>query len=427
MYERADTYKSMDFKALGGFLTTKREELKTFFDEHKKDNGFDMTEEDVKDVRLRNEELSDATKRWEELRELDSTFQKNVEEMRRLNEPDYKFPHPNGNGNGNQPSQSVKTFAQVFAESEAYKSIAARKHNPMDQYTIEIPDVSVPDLKASVITTAAGYAPFSPRTPTVVDYALRRPVVGDLIPTDMTTVPQIIYMEETTFENAADTVAEGVAKPPSDVKWTQRTENVRKIATYLVVTDEQLDDVPGFQATLDRRGTLMLQLAEELKLLNGPGGSDITGFYNKGGTQSQSASGIRSADAFYLAMTKVRHTGFAEPTGHVIHPDNWSPIRLMKTLDQQYIWGSPSEVGPERMWGKPVIVTTAATANTGLTGDFQLYSHISRRAGITIIVGYVNDDMIKNQRTVVIEMRESLEIYRAAAFCLVPNLTTTID
>jgi HK97 family phage major capsid protein len=153
----------------------------------------------------------------------------------------------------------------------------------------------------------------------------------------------------------------------------------------------------------------------------------MTGFYVKSGTQSQSAAGIRSADAFYLAMAKVRHIGFAEPTGHVIHPDNWSPIRLMKTLDGQYIWGNPSEAGPERLWGKPVIVTTAATANTGLTGDFQLYSHISRRMGITIIVGFVNDDMIKNQRTVVIEMRESLEIKRAAAFCLVPNLTTAID
>src|SRR5687768_7260706 len=95
-YERTDTWKSQDFKALGGFLVTKRTELKSFFDEHRKDGGYDMTTEDVADVRLRNEELADATKRWEELRELDSTFQKNVEEMRRLDAPHYKAPHPQG-------------------------------------------------------------------------------------------------------------------------------------------------------------------------------------------------------------------------------------------------------------------------------------------------------------------------------------------
>lgn len=424
-YERTDTWKSLDFKNLGGFLVTKREELKSFFDEHKKDNGYDMTEEDVKDVRLRNEELADATKKWEADRELDSTFQKNVEEMKRLNQPHYTLPHQNGNGS--QPNQEVKSFAQLFAEHPEYKARAARNHNSNDVYTIELPEVMPLAIKVDNITTAAGWAPFSPRGPEVVGYALRRPVVGDLIPTDPTTYAQIIYMEQTEFNNQADTVAEGGPKPKSRVQWTQRTVNVVKIATHMVVTDEQLDDVPGFQAELDRSGTLMLKLTEEEKLLRGPGGDDMTGFYNKPSTQSQSASGMKSADAFYLAMAKVRHIGFAEPTGHVIHPDNWSPIRLMKTLDGQYIWGSPSEVGPERMWGKPVIVTTAATANTGLTGDFQLYSHISRRMGIKIIVGYINDDLTNNRRTVIVEMRESLEIKRAAAFCLVPNLTTTID
>lgn len=425
-YDRTDSWKSMDFKNLGGFLATKREELKTFFEEHKKDGGFDMTAEEVADVRARNDELGDATKRWEELRELDSAFQENVKALRELNAPDYKYPHPTGSDGPAQQPQT-KSIGERFSGSELYLKAVGHKHNPMTQYTVEIPDIFPLSVKVDPITTAAGYAPFSPRTNVVVDYALRRPVVADLIPTDPTSNPQIIYMEQTEFTNNADTTAEGAAKPQSRVQWTQRTVNVVKIATYMVVTDEQLDDVPGFRAEIDRSGTLMLQLAEEEKLLRGPGGDDMTGFYVKSGTQTQSAAGIRSADAFYLAMAKVRHIGFAEPTGHIMHPDNWTPIRLMKTLDGQYIWGSPSEAGPERLWGKPVIVTTAATANTGLTGDFQLYSHISRRMGITIIVGFINDDMVKNQRTVVIEMRESLEIKRAAAFCLVPNLTTTID
>lgn len=419
-YDRSNTWESADFKGLGEFLGKKGEELEAFFKSHTLDDGqIKMTEDEIKEVRDRNAELGDATKRWEGLRELDSTFQSTKALLRRVNEtPVNQIPFEGAQAAAQQ-QPATKSIGQLFTESDAYKSESGRGHSSTSRYGVDLTDV---DIKTTM-TTAAGYAAPNDRTAKLVDSAQRRPVVSDLIPTDPTTLSSIRYMEETTFTNNAAPVAENAAKPESALAFTERTSLVEVIATILPVTEQQLDDVPGIRGVIDNRLMLMLQLAEEVQLLTGNGTSpQLLGFYNKPSIESQAKGSDPTPDAFYKAFTKVRFTGFAEPTGIVIHPNDWQDVRLLRTLDGIYIWGSPSEAGPERMWGKPVIVTPAATEGTGLTGDFQLYSHISRKMGITIKAGLVGDDFKYNRMTLRAEMRESLEIYRAKAFCLVTGI-----
>jgi hypothetical protein len=68
------------------------------------------------------------------------------------------------------------------------------------------------------------------------------------------------------------------------------------------------------------------------------------------------------------------------------------------------------------LFGKVLILTPAITSGTALVGDFGTFSHISRKMGLTITVGLNADDFTKNKRTILGEMRESLEVYRPAAF-----------
>jgi HK97 family phage major capsid protein len=375
------------------------------------------------EVKRRNDELTDLGRKRDELAEMDGIAQKARHEHEFSNLPANGarpvFPGAQPGADGKAAER--KSIGQHFVESTEYKANIGQAR---PKYGVELGDVSVTAEMKTVLTTAAGFAPFSPRTNIIIPSAQRRPMVGDLIPQDDTQAAAIIYMEETTFTNAAASVAEGATKPEATLAWTQRTQPVEVIAVMLPVTRQQMDDVQQIRALIDNRLTLMLQLTEEVELLTGSGVSPhLQGFLTKSGVQTQAKGADPTPDAIYKAMTLVRFTGFADPTAVVMHPNDWQDVRLLKDTTGNYLWGSPADAGPERIWSVPVVVTPAETEGTALTGDFQLFSHISRRMGIQIDVSDSHSDWFaKNQLAIRAEERLSLEIYRAAAFALITGV-----
>jgi HK97 family phage major capsid protein len=408
-------------KELQGLLNAKRDELAGMFEKAKVkvdgEDRYDFTTAQLEDVKSRNAEIDGIAKDLEDAKMIDDVYQRNAKAVADGHRPANNLPM-NTSGKASDQRRQVKSLGELFIESEGYKNRQSKR-----DIIVRLDDFDFLEAK-TLMETGAGFAPESVRTGRIVEYAHRRPVIADLIPQTPTTQAAVVYMEETTFTNNAATRSEGGQAGEAALAYTERSETVREIATFLPVTEIQLEDAPVVQGAINNRLLTMLDLTEEVQLMSGDGNApNMTGFLVKAGVQSQAKGADPTPDAIYKAMTLVRHTGFAEPSAVVFHPNDWQDIRLLRTTDGIYIWGSPAEAGPERIWGLPAVITTASTENTALLGDFQLYSEIFRRRGANIKVSDSHSDyFIKGKLAIRADKRLTLAIYRASAFCKVTGI-----
>jgi HK97 family phage major capsid protein len=437
-YQRSNAWESMDIKSLAQAIDTKFKEMTAMNDG---DALKSASQEALTDFQTRNKELDDMRGRFKSLRDTDEMLQKQINEHKSFSKPAGLPPFQTGNTNPTNPQEMeiFKSIGQRFVESKKYMEAAGQKSWSEGTDTIdncEIGEVSIKSVQEGLLqealkttmTTTAGWAPYptlSPR-PVVLSPQIP-PVVADLIPQDDTDQPAILWYEETTYTNAAAPTAEGIAKPEATLATTLRNQPVVKIAVTLPVTDEQLMDVPQIRSYIDQRLTMMVKQTEQVQLLTGNGTApNLQGFHTKAGIGSLArASNEDNADTILRAITQVNSVaGYANTTGIILNPLQWLAIRLVRTTTGDYIWGHPALQGPATLWGLPVIATNAETNGKAMVGDFQMYSHISRRVGLRIDVGYINTDFTQNIQRIRLEERLSLEIYRALAFCEATNLNT---
>jgi HK97 family phage major capsid protein len=307
-------------------------------------------------------------------------------------------------------------FGKLFVDSVAYKGRVRGGQGPQT----EIKGIEVKTL----MTTAGGWAPQNIRTGRVVDFATRPIQVVDMIPANTTSQAAIVYMEETTFTNSAAEVAEGGTYAESALALTERTSPVRKVGTFLPMTDEQLEDIDQARGYVNNRLPFMLRQRMDAQILVGSGTPPaLTGFLNTSGIQTQAKGADPSPDAIYKAMTKIRVTGRAIPDAVIYHPTNWQDVRLLRTADGIYIWGSPMEAGPERIWGIPVIQADSITLGTALVGAFQQFTELATRRGIDVQISNSHSTFfIEGKQAVRADTRVALTVYRPAALCTVTGL-----
>jgi HK97 family phage major capsid protein len=289
------------------------------------------------------------------------------------------------------------------------------------------------DLK-TIVQTGAGWAPESPRLPRVELYPLRALRVADAFPIYPTGNSDIKYMEETTHTNNAAEIAEetNAASPTAygegAIAMTERSVPIEKVPVWIPVTEEQMEDVAGFGEFINNRLTYMVRNRLDGQLIAGDGSTpNLRGVLNASGIQTQAKGADPTPDAFFKAMTLVRGytagTGFAEPSHCFIHPLDWQDIRLLRTADGIYIFGNPTEAGPERLWGVPVIVTAAETQNTGVVGDFTNYAALYVKRGLAIEISNSHGELfVSGVLAIKATMRCAAVYFRGTAFCKVTGI-----
>lgn len=406
----------MTFPALKeaqGKLDARRQELKQVFDQAGPE--LDMAKVTTIDgdskakvdwIRTKNAEVDDLAKQVEDL----LAVQKAASAVR-----DHEAKGESGDEPGERKGRERKSFGDLLVESAAFKGKAGPV-GPEARLDIEL---------KTLLDTGTGWTPETTRGPRVVDFITTPLQVADIIPSTTTSQSAVTYMEETTFTNNAAAVAEGGPYPEAALGYTERTSPVRKIGVWLPVTDEQLEDVPQVRGYINNRLPFMVRQRLDAQILTGSGTApNLRGILNTPGIQTQAKGGDTALDAIYKALVKVRVNGQAVPTAVVMNPLDWQDVRLLKTTDGIYLYGSPSEAGIPRMWGLPVVEAQALTENTALVGDFQRHAELATRRGIDVQISNSHADFFTNGlQAIRADLRAALVIYRPAAFATVTGLT----
>jgi hypothetical protein len=150
---------------------------------------------------------------------------------------------------GGETKPEVKSFETVLGE--AVRKMAA---NPKQEIELGFDAKSFLEGK-TVMSTGAGWAPESLRTPGATEYARERRYVTDVIPVVPINQAAYLFMEQTTRTSNAAEIAESTngsleSAAESAFAYTERTETLRKITHFVPVTREQVEDVPGPLAEL---------------------------------------------------------------------------------------------------------------------------------------------------------------------------------
>jgi len=331
-----------------------------------------------------------------------------------MNDPVGRPPQPGGEGGGSGGrGSSGKGIGELFVTSKTFRNYdAGTKSSPSSEI----------ELKTLLDTT--GWAPESPRLGRI-EPGVGRPLnVIDLFAQGDTRNNSVPYMRETTTTNAAAETAEAAAKPESALAFTEIDEPVRTIATVLPITAQLLEDVSASRAYVEGRLAYFVRQRLDAQVLTGDGAApNLRGILNRISLQTQAKGVDPTPDAIGKAMDLIRVNGGYEPDGIVMHPSDWQDVRHLRTADGIYIWGSPADSNPARIWGLPVAVSTAITQGTALVGAFRTAAMLFWRSQMQIAISDSHDDFfVKNKLMLRAEVRVALACFREEAFCQVAGV-----
>lgn len=319
-----------------------------------------------------------------------------------------------------------KGFIDFVKGNEDYKSLISRKQ---DKAEIEITKSDMASMTETKVTSAGLVAP--QYDPVIQDAPRQNLVIRDLIPSTPVTGNAFTYYKELLHTLAAGMVAEGGAKPQSNVTFEQVTDTIKKIAVWMPITDEALDDVPQLYSYIQELLRYDLKLAEEAQILKGDGtGQNLNGIMTQATAfdAALNAAGDTAIDTIRRAIYQVRKQSKRAADAVVMSDLDWMNIELQKDGENRYLFANLQGLVTPVLWGRPVVASDSmdegtpaagedpATGGEFLVGSFAQGARIYDRMAFTVKVGMINDDFIKNQRVILVEERIGLAVRRANAF-----------
>lgn len=221
-------------------------------------------------------------------------------------------------------------------------------------------------------------------------------------------------------------------KPESTIAFEEDDAPVRTIATVIPVTDQIIDDVPGFESLLNGRLLDFLAQAEDDALLNGdgtnpnilglletPGIQELDDTYFAGVTIPDTGEPNEDINRLTHAVTQIRQVGLANPSYIMLSPAALDYFLMATDGNRNYLAGNPFTTDNiARFRGLPIIVTNKLDDEQAVVGDGTM-AEVRDRMQARVDVGYIDKQFVKNQKTLRAEERLAFAVIRPAAHALV--------
>lgn len=261
----------------------------------------------------------------------------------------------------------------------------------------------------------------SPIPPLVQQQRLFIRDVLNVIETGLGAVPYVRELDATTNEAGATAVAEGGAKAEVTMEWEPDLAPVVKIAAWVPVTEEILEDAPTLRGYIDTRLSYMVALREEAQILNGPGtGANMKGirqFNDSGQVQTQNVVSGDFPATIGQAIGKIENVD-GEADFVACNPLNFwvaATTRHANSFDNGYTPGAPAVLAG-LTWGTAAIRTRSMESGKALVGS-RMGATIADRMQTVIKVGNQHSDFFTSNKVAVLaEERIALLVHRPNLF-----------
>ena len=361
------------------------------------------------------------------------------------------------------PRQQLLTIGEMFTNSEEFKSLGGGRNGanmpaPWQVKTsLTTHNYGVKDVFSAMPTAGnlsgfqrgSGLGDFgSVQRDPMVASPMRTKRVRDLFPVRRTTAQVIEYFRQLGFTSisAADFAAfpgysgnndaaavperSGSAfglKPQSSFQFVGEQAPVRTLAHWEAAHRNVLADEPQLRSIIDNELLYGLRLLEDNQILNGDGaGENLKGVLQTTGIQTYNHASVAAAmsapkdtkaDALRRAAT-LSFLAYYEPSGIVMHPNDWEDIELTKDANGQYLVAVSVAMGGEpRVWRMPVVETPAIAEGTALVGAFGTGAQLYDREDASIRISEQHSDFfIRNAIVILAEQRLALAVKRPEAF-----------
>jgi HK97 family phage major capsid protein len=225
----------------------------------------------------------------------------------------------------------------------------------------------------------------------------------------------VTYVQQTA-STRTEWTAEGDAKRQGEPQWSEISEEVKKIASYVKVSKEMLEDLSFIRAEIDNDLMEQVRVGIEQALLTGTGtGAEIKGLLTTSmglptfgaGTFALAVQDANISDLMRVVKAQIEGANHT-PTHIVLNPEDIAKLQLTKASDGAYTYPMflPTQSGDGEMIiaGMRVISSTYMTADNYLVGDFSKVN-VRFRNNIAMSVGLDQDDFTKNMVTILAEAR----------------------